>query len=64
MTTNMIQHMPDDALQLWMDDPTEDHPIFQALMILLTAGGQNMHPARLAARLAREHTQRSVLEDS
>ena len=59
----LIGGLSDAALQLWLDDPRASHPIFQALLTLLNAGGKTINTGWVGARLADEIYDRGLIDD-
>lgn len=63
LSWKLISGLTDDAIQLWLDDPRERHPIFQALLMLMNAGGKTTNSRWVGARLADEAYIRGLIED-
>jgi hypothetical protein len=59
----LIGGLRDDAMQLWLDDPRASHPIFQALLTLMNAGGKTINTSWVGARLADEAYDRGLIDD-
>jgi hypothetical protein len=61
----LIGGLTDDALQLWLEDPRESHPIFQALLTLFNAGivGKAINVRWVGARIADEVYDRGLIDD-
>lgn len=59
----IVSGLTDDALQLWIEDPTPQHPIFQAVLTLMTAGDNVTNPNWLLAQLAYEAYDRGMIND-
>lgn len=43
----MVDNIPDEALELWLDDPTQSHPVFQAFMTILNAGADRVYDSKV-----------------
>jgi hypothetical protein len=59
----LIGDLTNDALRLWFDDPVEEHPVYQALMILMTAGDREVDPWWLTMELVIEASKRDLIDD-
>jgi hypothetical protein len=59
----LVGGLTDDALQLWCEDATTQHPIFLALMTLMTAGDHVTNTNWLRARLAYEAYDRGMIDE-
>lgn len=59
----LIGGLTDDALQLWCEDSTPRHPIFLALMTLMTAGDHTTDSNWLRLHLAFEAYDRGMIDE-
>jgi len=58
----LIGGLTDDALQLWLDDPSSEHPILQALMTLMCAGDRVVDDYWVWQQLAQEALERKLID--
>ena len=61
LAVKLIGGLTNDALQLWLENPVEEHPIFKALMVLMTPAGRKVRSYRLAVRLTDEARTRKLI---
>jgi hypothetical protein len=59
----IISGLTDDALQLWIEDATIQHPIFLALMTLMMAGDNVVNPNWLRLQLVYEAYDRGMVDE-
>lgn len=63
LTRKIIGGLTNDALQLWIECATQQHPIFLALMTLVTADGRATNPDWLRIQLIYETYDRGIIDD-
>jgi len=56
-----IRDLSNLALMEWINDPVEEHPIWQAIMVLMTAGHGRVEPWPITKGLVAEAYRRRLI---
>lgn len=57
----IIRDLSNDALLEWFEDPVEEHPIWQAIMVLTMAGCRPIEPWLITRELVAEAYRRNLV---
>lgn len=56
-----VRDLSNPALMEWLNDPVEEHPIWQAIMVLLMAGCRPIEPWLITRELVAEAYRRDLV---